>query len=154
MISWQWCLAPSCLKDLLSIGTSSNASFIFTLRGVTVFISNCVETESLFLGTPGTSNEPAFRQRVVFFRLRPGKVMFSRFSFCNSFPREASDDLTQPMKVNALEGALVESLSNRFPSPTTAHQCAQMSVSASTYAVEAIKSLAPGLPGVLRRSSW
>ena len=58
--------------------------------------------------------------------------MYSRFSFCNSFPREAGDDLTQPMKVNALEGAWVEAFSNRFPGRTTAHQCAQMSVSVST----------------------
>ena len=58
--------------------------------------------------------------------------MYSRFSFCNSFPREASDDLTQPMKVNALERAFVEAFSNKFRSRTTAQQCAQMSVSVST----------------------
>ena len=91
-----------------------------------------METEHRFLGTPCTKTESAFSQGVVFFRLRPGKVMKSRFSFCNSFPREASDDLTQSMIVNALEGALVEAFSNKFPSRTTTHQCAQMSVVASS----------------------
>ena len=47
------------------------------------------------------------------------------FSFCNSFLREASDNSTQPIKVNALEGALVEAFSNGFPGSTTAHQGAQ-----------------------------
>ena len=36
------------------------------------------------------------------------------------------------MKVNALEEELVQAFSNRFRSSTTAHQCAQMSVSVST----------------------
>ena len=36
------------------------------------------------------------------------------------------------MKVNALEGALVEAFSDRFPSFTTVHQGAQLSVSAGT----------------------
>ena len=58
--------------------------------------------------------------------------MYFRFSICNSFPREASDDVTQSMKVNALEGALVEAFSNGFPGRTTAHQGAQMSVSDGT----------------------
>ena len=96
---------------------------------MTVFIGDCMETEHRFLGTPSTKTESAFCcQGVVFFRLRPGKVMSFRFSFCNSILREASDDLTQPMMVNALEGALVEAFSNRFPSRSTAHQYAQMSV--------------------------
>ena len=106
-------------------------NLVFILKEMTVFIGNCMETEHRFLGTPCTKTESAFSQGVVFFRLRPGKVMKSRFSFCNCFPREARDDLTQPTKLNALEGALVEAFSNRFPIRTTAHQCAQMSVPVS-----------------------
>ena len=44
----------------------------------------------------------------------------------------AIDDLTQPMKVNALEGALVEEFPDRFPSFTTVHQCTQVSISVGT----------------------
>ena len=76
--------------------------------------------------------ELAFGQGVVFFRLRPRKIVYSSFSFCNSFPREACNNLAQPMKVNTLERALVEAFSNRFPSRATAHQCTRMSVSVSS----------------------
>ena len=57
--------------------------------------------------------------------------MYGRFSFCNSFPREAGDDMTL-MKVNALEGALVETFPDKFPGLATVHQRAPVSVSAST----------------------
>ena len=71
--------------------------------------------------------------------------MYSGFSFCNCFPREPGDALTQPMGVNALERrALVAAFSNKFASRTTAHVCAQMSVSVST---QCGRSLAPRLPG-------
>ena len=69
---------------------------------------------------------PAFRLGVVFFHLRPRKVMCCRISFCNSFSREARDDLTQPMKVNALEGAW-----SRFQSPSIFQQVPKPRNSAS-----------------------
>ena len=46
-------------------------------------------------------------------------------SLYNSFSREAGDDLTQPMKVNALERALVEALADMFPRFIAVHQCAR-----------------------------
>ena len=55
--------------------------------------------------------------------------MYFCLSFCNIFPREARNELAQPMEVNALEGALVEAVSDRFPRFTAVHQCAQVSVS-------------------------
>ena len=58
--------------------------------------------------------------------------MYYCLSFGNSFSGEASNNLAQPMKVNTFKMALVEAFSNRFPRRTTAHQCAQMSVSVST----------------------
>ena len=63
------------LKDLTSTVTWSPPRFVFILQRVTVFVSDCVETEHRFLDTPGTKAESAFRQGVVFFRLRPRKVM-------------------------------------------------------------------------------
>ena len=60
-----------------------------------------VETEGRLLGTPGTKTEPAFRQGVVFFRLRPGKAMYFRFTFSNSFSSEARNNLAQSMKIDA-----------------------------------------------------
>ena len=67
------------------------------------------------------------------FRLRPGKDMYFRFAFSNSLPREASNtNLAQPMKVNGLEGAMVEAFPDKFPSFTTVHQRAQVSVSVGT----------------------
>ena len=74
---------------------------------------NCVETEHRLLGTPGAKTKSAFRQSVVFFRLCPRKTAHCRFSFSNSFSREARYNLAQSMKVNALEGAMVEAFSDQ-----------------------------------------
>ena len=75
------------LKNLTPTGAQSHARLVFILQRVTVFISNCVEAERRLLGMPGTTTGSAFRQSVGFFRLRPGKVAYLRFSFSNSFPR-------------------------------------------------------------------
>ena len=89
----------------------------------TVFIGNCLETEHRFLGIPCTKAESAFRRGVVFFRLRPKKVQYFRFSFCNSSSREARNDSDQPEK---------SMHSKEQWSKTTAHQGAKISVSVGT----------------------
>ena len=74
------------LKVLTPQVTQSPARFVCILQRVTVFVSDCVDAEHRLLGTPGTKAESAFRQKVGFFRLRPGKVMYFRFSFGKFFP--------------------------------------------------------------------
>ena len=62
-----------------------------------------------------------------------GKTVHRRLPFSNALPREACNNLAQPMKVNTFERALVEAFANRFTSRATAHQCAQMSVPVSSH---------------------
>ena len=108
MVSWEWCRSSS-MRD--------SKNLVFILKEMTVFIGNCMETEHRFLGTPCTKTESAFSQGVVFFRLRPGKVMKSRFSFCNCFPREARDDLTQPTKLKCTGRSIGRSIFQQVPKP-------------------------------------
>ena len=79
----------TCRKNLAPIFTQPPAQFVLILHEVTIFISNCVEAEHWFLGAPGAKTEPALRQGIVFFRLRPKKDTYFCLSLCNSFTREA-----------------------------------------------------------------
>ena len=49
----------------------------------------------------------------------PEKVVYCCLSFCNSFSREAGNNLAEPTKVNTFERALVEAFANKFPSLET-----------------------------------
>ena len=53
---------------------------------------------------------------------------YFRFSFSNSFSRDVRNNLAQSMEIDTFERALFEAFSNRFPSCTSVHQRAHMSV--------------------------
>ena len=88
-----------------------------------------METEQRLLDMPGAKTKSALRQGVVFFRLCPREVTYFCFSLCNSFLSETRKNLAQSMKVSAIEGALVEAFTDRFPRFAAVHQRTQVSFS-------------------------
>ena len=103
-------------KSRTPIFTQSPARLVFIFRRVAIFFSDCVKTEHRLLGASGAKS------------LRPREVYFS-FSVSSSFSCEARNNLGQPMKIDALEGALVKAFSDRVPRFTAVHQRTQVSVS-------------------------
>ena len=96
---------------------------------MTVFIGNSVKAEHRFLGAPSAKTKSALRQGVILFRLCPREAAKFRFSFCNSFTREACNDLAQQVKVDVFEGVWIKAFPYGFSRFTASNACAKVSVS-------------------------
>ena len=108
--------------------TSSSVSHLHVVNGLTIKKSVACD----ILSAPRTEHDNFFQPFVSSAKqLCPGVVIFL-FPLCNSFSCEARNNLAQSMKVNALEGAMVEDPSGGFSCFTALHQYAQVSVFEST----------------------
>ena len=143
------------LKNRTPIFTQPPARFVFIFQRVAVFIGDSVEAQIALVSWSARREDQACTspRRCLFPSVsKGGYIIF--FSLCKSFSCETRNNLAQPMKVNALEGAVGRSF---FPTGSHAsQQC--ISVPRCLFlctrnAVQAVKSFAPGLLGVLRRSS-
>ena len=69
--------------------------------------------------------------------------MYCCLSFCNSFPREACNNLAQPMKINTLEKNIGRIIFQQVPKPRNSASMCYMSVSVSTQGGSSNQELSP-----------
>ena len=128
----QWCRSPSVPDSRTFRQQCKISCLIRPLQRVTVFISDCVERERV-----GYLVRQALRRSLYFamhcrFPSETREVQVFLIHVQQFFSREAIDDLTQPVKVNPLEGALLEAFSDKPKLHNSAYKRGHVSVSVGT----------------------
>ena len=102
------------------------------VQGMTVFISDRIETKHRFFGTPGTLSTSASGWRIVFLRLCPREIRYLCFTFRKTFTSKVRNNLAEPLEIIAFRRDRLKQVTNGLPCLTTSHERPKMSFSVGT----------------------